>query len=88
MGVVVANIVAILEKGSLQRLDQHFPPVSNEYYEPISVELMNTSGKKEILDIEKGTFTNAVESTASDNDSVKFALLKINFAFLMEPTTK
>ncbi len=51
---------------------------SNEHFEPISVELANTSGKKEILDIKKGTFCNAIESTTTessdDHDSVKFAL--------------
>ena len=79
--------MAISEKGSLQKLDQH-STCSNEHFEPISVKMMNTSGKKEILDIEE-TFTNAVESTASDNhDSVEFALLKIDFAFLMKPTMK
>ena len=51
---------------------------SNDHFEPVSVEFVNTYGKKEILDIKKGTFSNALESTAmesnDDHDSAKFAL--------------
>ena len=67
--------MAILKKGSLRSA---LSTCSSDHFEPVSVELVNTSGKKEILDIKKGTFSNAPESTAmesnDDHDSANFAL--------------